>query len=101
MVASSYRHFYDKKKKIFKQGSQTKSQIMLNNCSKSAHCNIFFFMFAGSVIVTCLPPIPTKGLTMKDLNDLIDKVWKQMQETIDKTTEEVERNLRWREKEQF
>lgn len=51
-------------------------------------------MFAGSVIVTCLPPIPTKGLTMKDLNDLIDKVWKQMQETIDKTTEEVERNLR-------
>ena len=66
---------------------------MLNNCSQSTHRNIFFFVFAGSVIVTCRPPVPTKGLTMKDLNDLIDKVWKQMQETIDKTTEEVERNL--------
>lgn len=66
VVASSYRHFYDKKKKVFKQ---------------------------GTVIVTCLPPIPTTGLTMSDLNDLIDRVWKQMQETIDNTTEEVENSL--------
>ncbi|XP_048774633.1 1-acyl-sn-glycerol-3-phosphate acyltransferase beta-like [Ostrea edulis] len=63
VVASSYRHFYDKKKKIFKK---------------------------GSVIVTCLPPIPTKGLTLNDVNDLIHKVRSVMQDTINRTTEEVE-----------
>lgn len=52
-----------------------------------------FSYFVGTVIVTCLPPIPTTGLTMSDLNDLIDRVWKQMQETIDNTTEEVENSL--------
>ncbi|XP_062598560.1 1-acyl-sn-glycerol-3-phosphate acyltransferase beta-like [Saccostrea cucullata] len=66
VVTSSYRHFYDKKRKIFKQ---------------------------GTVIVTCLPPIPTKGLTLNDLDDFVQKVRKTMQETIDKTTEEVENNL--------
>lgn len=56
--------------------------------------NLTIFSYcAGTVIVTCLPPIPTTGLTMSDLNDLIDRVWKQMQETIDNTTEEVENSL--------
>lgn len=59
--------------------------------------NLTIFSYCvGTVIVTCLPPIPTTGLTMSDLNDLndlIDRVWKQMQETIDNTTEEVENSL--------
>lgn len=66
--------------------------LFQNDNMRTVNLTIFSYC-VGTVIVTCLPPIPTTGLTMGDLNDLIDRVWKQMQETIDNTTEEVENSL--------
>jgi len=31
-------------------------------------------LFAGEVIIKALPPVPTKGLTADEINDLIEKI---------------------------
>lgn len=35
-------------------------------------------MFPGKIIMEALEPIPTKGLTLDDMDDLMDRVYKVM-----------------------
>lgn len=44
----------------------------------------------GKVLVTCLPPVSTEGLTTEDVNDLTERVQRMMLDTYLKTTAEVE-----------
>ncbi|KAL7647135.1 UNVERIFIED_CONTAM: hypothetical protein RMT77_002393 [Armadillidium vulgare] len=43
----------------------------------------------GNIVVTCLPPISTEGLTLNDMPELMDKVRAQMMETYTKVSEQV------------
>ena len=47
-------------------------------------------MYLGEVIVTCLPPVSTEGLTASDIGDLIERVRNQMQNVFDETSVEVQ-----------
>jgi lysophosphatidate acyltransferase len=63
VVFSSYKHFLDIEKHIFDK---------------------------GEVIITALPEIPTKGLTGKDVDDLIQRTRNAMIDVYNKTSMEVE-----------
>ncbi|KAJ2946499.1 hypothetical protein O0L34_g12548 [Tuta absoluta] len=43
----------------------------------------------GHVVINCLEPVPTKGLTADDVTDLTDRVYKLMQEEYMKLSQEV------------
>lgn len=47
-------------------------------------------MRSGHIIVTCLPPVPTAGLTTDDINELVEKVRQQMLQVFEKTSHETE-----------
>ena len=49
--------------------------------------------FPGKVIVSCLPPIPTEGLTAEDVNDLTERARNAMKAVYDSTSKEVTRFL--------
>jgi len=57
-------------------------QASLSSCS----------LFAGKFIATCLPPVPTRGLTANDVTDLTENVRKMMLETFNQTTFEATQN---------
>lgn len=44
---------------------------------------------SGEIIITALPAIPTKGLTVDDIPRLMDEVHKLMTETYQKTSQEI------------
>lgn len=44
---------------------------------------------SGHIIVTCLPPISTKGMTKEDMPDLMEEVRAQMMEVYTKTSSQV------------
>lgn len=44
----------------------------------------FLSLFLGTIKVTILPPVCTKGLTPDDVNDLTDKVRQQMLDSFHK-----------------
>lgn len=48
-----------------------------------------FFLIPGHIIVTCLPPISTQGLTKADMPDLMEDVRAQMMEVYTKTSSQV------------
>lgn len=48
---------------------------------------------SGKVIISALPPIPTEGLTMDDVDDLMQKVRENMMEEFSKMTREVKEDL--------
>lgn len=62
VVLSTYRRFYDKKKKIFEP---------------------------GRVIIQCLPPISTVGLSPDDVTDFTDEVRSKMSNVFHAISEEV------------
>jgi hypothetical protein len=49
--------------------------------------------FPGKVIITALPYIETKGLTMDDVDELIMRVRSQMQEVYDGVSKELKAQL--------
>lgn len=46
-------------------------------------------MIPGQVIVTTLPPIPTAGLTLKDMDKLMSEIHELMSKTFKATSREV------------
>lgn len=46
-------------------------------------------LIPGHIIVTCLPPISTQGLTKADMPDLMEDVRAQMMEVYTKTSSQV------------
>lgn len=50
---------------------------------------ILLLTFLGHVIVQCLAPVPTKGMTLEDIPKLIEQVRGSMESTYDKLTNEV------------
>lgn len=46
-------------------------------------------LFVGHVIIKVLDPVPTEGLTEKDLPDLVDHVYEVMQVEYRKLSKEV------------
>ncbi|XP_060079031.1 1-acyl-sn-glycerol-3-phosphate acyltransferase alpha-like [Ylistrum balloti] len=61
VVFSSYSEFYNKKEKRFS---------------------------AGKFIITCLPPISTKGMKIEEVSDMAQSVREQMMEVFNKTSSE-------------
>lgn len=65
--------------------------------SKIYYCHhidlVFFLYFIGNMIIQCLEPVPTKGLTMKDLPDLIERVSSVMARTYRELSVEVKASL--------
>ena len=74
-----------------------KSMHILNTCKKTTDhlvsyplCLSWRYVISlGKVIMTCLPPIPTEGLTADDVDDLIKKVRDVMLKTFEETTWEM------------
>lgn len=54
--------------------------------------NNYFFPFPGKFIATCLPSVPTRGLTADDVTDLTDNVRKQMLDTFNQSSFEATQN---------
>ena len=50
---------------------------------------VYLFFNAGHIIVTCLPPVSTKGLTKADLPSLMEEVRAQMMEAYRKSSAQV------------
>ncbi len=46
----------------------------------------------GEIIMTVLPPIPTKGMTMEQLPELMERVRTTMMETYRATTADITRS---------
>ncbi|KAL7026571.1 hypothetical protein ACKWTF_005078 [Chironomus riparius] len=67
IVYSSYRHFLDDKRKIFGE---------------------------GEIVMNALPEISTKGLTAKDIDDLMEHTKQRMNIVYRKISEEVAANLK-------
>ena len=44
------------------------------------------FYISGKFIATCLPPVPTKGMSSSDVVDLAENVRKQMLAIYDQTS---------------
>ncbi|KAK7078417.1 hypothetical protein SK128_008101 [Halocaridina rubra] len=57
--------------------------------------NDLVFALPGHIIVTCLPPIPTKGLGKDDMEQLMEDVRSQMMEVYTKTSAEVVESCFW------
>lgn len=59
----------------------------------SSYCTFFNskkkILNSGTIILTTLPPIPTKGLTKDDLPELMEKVHSQMQDTFKQSSNEI------------
>lgn len=49
--------------------------------------------FTGKVIISALPPIPTEGLTMDDIDGLMQRVRENMVEEFSKMSKEVKADL--------
>lgn len=47
----------------------------------------------GKVVISALPPISTEGLTMDDVDSLMDKVRESMKTEFSKITKEVKSDL--------
>ena len=47
-------------------------------------------MFAGKVIVECLPPVSTEGLTAEDVTELTEKVRNSMLDAFKRISQEFE-----------
>lgn len=48
--------------------------------------------FTGKFIITCLPPISTRGLTADDVTDLTENVRKLMLDTFNQSSFEATQN---------
>jgi 1-acyl-sn-glycerol-3-phosphate acyltransferase len=49
---------------------------------------------AGKIIIQVLPPIPTAGLTLEDVNQIKDQAFHLIKETIDHLDHEIESNIK-------
>lgn len=52
------------------------------------------FNVSGQVIITALPPISTVGMSIDDVQDLMDKTRNLMYEVFKSTNEEMQRSLK-------
>lgn len=51
------------------------------------------YLFSGYVIIKCLEPVPTKGLTQDDIPNLIQKIHEQMSIAYKELSKEVYSDL--------
>lgn len=49
----------------------------------------FIQLFLGKVIITALPPIPTEGLTLEDMDKLMEQTKETMLATFHESSKEV------------
>lgn len=50
---------------------------------------IYLFFFLGKVVITTLPPIPTKGMTRDDLDTLSEMARQQMIEVFNDSSRDL------------
>ena len=55
--------------------------------------NRFILYLTGNMIIQCLEPVPTEGLTVDDLPELIERVHKVMRHTYKELLMEVKASL--------
>lgn len=79
MVYSQY-YFLDEKKRVFNQGDRNQHLRMRHN---------LILYILGKIIITTLEAIPTEGLTLDDLEDLMDRTHSAMSKVFDEANKEV------------
>lgn len=92
VVFSSYYYFLSNEEKRFDSG---KSFFYINIkfylCVKiNIKIQIINWLFLGRVIVEALPAISTEGLTLDDINKLLEKTRNTMIDTFNKISKEVQ-----------
>ena len=51
------------------------------------------FPFLGNVIISALPPVPTRGLTIGDVDNLMQQVRESMLDEFERMSKEVKSDL--------
>lgn len=86
-VVFSQYYFLDSESKTFEPGNH--DEFVLNHRYICNQVLIRFLFILGKVVITTLPPIPTKGMTRDDLEILSDMARQQMIEVFNESSKDL------------